>query len=173
MAEEVFFPFKVCGIRDNQLARLSKRYALFLTAMGEEPLCPPSAVPTWRLLVLPTFGNPHSVRLEAMRGRGKRWQIVGKQNDGWGGWFPGPKTTVSKRLLSPGERYQVSKVLERLRFWSLPISHGRSGLDGTRWVLEGVDAQQYQVVHRWSPSERGGFLRACKLLLCMADFSKK
>ncbi len=49
-------------------------------------------------------------------------------------------------------------LLQETGFWSLPVTIDRNGLDGTSWVLEGMNPngnectdREYHVVARWQP----------------------
>ncbi len=52
-----------------------------------------------------------------------------------------------------------------MRFWQLPTEEtaGVIGMDGARWIVEGVKAGRYHLVDRWSPKD--GAVREFGLLL--------
>ena len=60
--------------------------------------------------------------------------------------------------LSNKEWIEFQKLLQDSRFWSLPVKIDRIGLDGTSWVLEGMNPngnectnRKYHMVIRWQP----------------------
>ena len=53
---------------------------------------------------------------------------------------------------------EFKKLLQDTGYWSLPVTTDRNGLDGTSWVLEGMNPngnectnRKYHVVARWQP----------------------
>lgn len=125
-------------------------YGAHLLAMQEQPLHPPAAdePDLYRLLFLPTFGEPAAVRLSNAEGA---WQGVWKRSNGLGGFEIGKLTTETLRILSRSEANEFEQLLEDVGFWDLPSLGDSAGLDGEVAVLEGVHAGRYHVVHRWSP----------------------
>jgi hypothetical protein len=47
----------------------------------------------------------------------------------------------------------VSQRLDEAAFWSAPVTQETLGVDGAEWVFEGVRADGYHVIDRWSPSD--------------------
>ncbi|WP_298239453.1 hypothetical protein [uncultured Algibacter sp.] len=67
--------------------------------------------------------------------------------------FVNKETELSKK-----EWTEFQSLLQNTDFWSLPVTIDRSGLDGTSWVLEGMNPngnectnREYHVVARWQP----------------------
>jgi hypothetical protein len=67
-------------------------------------------------------------------------------------------TSNTVRDLSKKEWTEFQNLLQNTRFWSLPVTIDRSGLDGTTWILEGKNPdgndctnREYHVVARWQP----------------------
>jgi hypothetical protein len=63
-----------------------------------------------------------------------------------------------EKELSKKEWTEFQSLLQNTGFWSLPVTIERSGLDGTSWVLEGMNPngnectnREYHVVARWQP----------------------
>ncbi len=170
MSTQDFFPDGVFGDQQDDPLSYTRWYERFLRSMGEGPLYPPAAdaANAYRFLFLPTFHKPLLVRLTAKE---RCWCLVSKTNDGAGGYFPGPSTTESERNLAPAECVKLEQGVNRVRFWSLPVSDGSIGCDGSQWVLEGVSPGRYHVVHRWSP-HGGQFARFCELLLDLAGLAR-
>ena len=59
------------------------------------------------------------------------------------------------RLLSPAESARLDAMLAQTRVFSLPPKVCMLGMDGAQWIIEGLDAQGYRLIDRWSP-EKGG-----------------
>ena len=51
---------------------------------------------------------------------------------------------------------QVVKVFEDNNFWEIPSQHpeGRFGLDGNVIFIEGINENQYNIIHMWCPDEK-------------------
>jgi hypothetical protein len=46
-------------------------------------------------------------------------------------------------------------ALAAAHFWSDTVPEGPGGLDGSRWILEGVQTDRRVLVDHWSPQEVG------------------
>ncbi len=67
-------------------------------------------------------------------------------------------TTNRESDLPEKEWEEFKSLLQNTEFWSLPVTINRTGLDGTSWVLEGMNPngnectnREYHVVTRWQP----------------------
>ena len=67
-------------------------------------------------------------------------------------------TKSTESNLSKEKWTEFQNLLENSRFWSLPVTIDRTGLDGTSWVLEGKNPdgndctnRTYHIVARWQP----------------------
>lgn len=138
----------------------------------------------YRFLWLPSFHRPISVRLTINAdGSGS---IVTRSVDSHTGLLTKPASDTGKLIRDTAisiETVQTQDVLDRLRriaFWSMPTEEGQElpqssvtspdritvpvpGLDGSRWILEGVDGGEYHVVDRWSPPDNS-YSQLCKFL---------
>lgn len=52
------------------------------------------------------------------------------------------------QLISDAELEKFRKMLVATDFWSMPHDRPSNVLDGARWILEGFDGENYQVVNR-------------------------
>jgi hypothetical protein len=80
--------------------------------------------------------------------------LVAKMGAREEGHKPSDLPATQTRLL-PADR--VSKLISKiqsLKYWTLPEDDPNPpGLDGSKWVIEGVDHGKYRVVNRWSPKK--------------------
>ncbi|MEQ1642677.1 MAG: hypothetical protein ABL959_04425 [Pyrinomonadaceae bacterium] len=115
----------------------------------------------YRIRVIPTFGNPISVRVEK---RTNQYSLVGKRLRGQGGYSVGPLKAIKNRKLSAMEWKGLIQLLQGADFWNLaylekPAERNELGevsicLDGAEWVLEGVREGKYRVVNRYCPDQK-------------------
>jgi hypothetical protein len=137
-----------------------------LYALKEKPLWPPTSENerTYRITVLPAFSVPESVTLK----------VIG---DGSGN-VNLRATDRYRRLLAVDKAKTISakqaadftSLLNRVQFWQLPTESGQLGVDGTEWILEGVQDGTYHVVVRWCPG-RTPFGKAGRKLFDLAGYS--
>jgi hypothetical protein len=127
--------------------------AFTLRAIGEPPLASASADAraTYRLLRQPSFKFSSLVRI-ARRDDG--WEIMGRLFSPGMDYAPRAPFWERTRRLGDVEARRLEELLRDLHFHDMPVSVDRDGLDGTTWLLEGVNGGTYHVVERWSPEER-------------------
>jgi hypothetical protein len=128
-------------------------YSKYLAAMNEDSLRAlsrrhPNAT-IYRLLWLPTFHHPVSVRIERA-GEGAR--LYGKVLDGKGGYDPG-QLAIDRSLTLDAQRWnRLEQLLDESAYWELPTRLADDGgCDGDQLIVEGVRAGKYHVVDRWDP----------------------
>jgi hypothetical protein len=69
------------------------------------------------------------------------------------------KLTKNKKRDVPKKAVDsLLKKIEEAGFWRLPTNDSRIGLDGSSWIVEGVNDGNYHAVNRWSP-EKGTYKR--------------
>jgi hypothetical protein len=122
----------------------------------------------FRFILLPTWGNPISVRLSITGEVGK---IEGKRLDGQGGYDPGKLANKTSVTLTKEEVDEFTTLYSKMEFFSLNTADKKRGLDGSQWIFEAVDGGTYHVVVRWSPTEYDpakrqtvSFVNVCKWL---------
>jgi hypothetical protein len=118
-------------------------------------------------LYLPTFRPAISVRIE----RRDSIRMTVSQTEGWGGYDPkGLAWTRTVRLpLLAWDSLELA--LAAAHFWSDTVPEGPGGLDGSRWILEGVRTDRRVLVDQRSPQEVGPdavFRRAGNYILNLA-----
>ena len=118
-----------------------------LAAMSEPVLKPINGVRTYRFTWLRTFHHPVAVRIVATDTHVK---LFATELDGAGGYDPGKVLRKIERDLTVDQSRKFDDLIQRSGFWSLPSHEKTSGLDGSKWILEGV-TDKYHVVVRWMP----------------------
>lgn len=158
-----YFPEGVFSSNKWQDRYKANWYSKALAAMNEPSLSLPRAnqKESYRLLWLPSFDHPVSVRLWRS---GSRGYLVVKQLSGAGGYNPGKLAVSRRRALSVGEWDEFTRLLEQSSYWKLSTDDGEIGTDGAQWVLEGTIKGRYHVVDRWSPQD-GNYREVCSYLL--------
>lgn len=121
-----------------------------LTRMAEPSLsCRATVNESYRLLGLPTWGTPVSIRVRVSL---PEPSVSVAELGGQAGYDLGGISVRAARPIYAAERKQLAEALEAAAFWSTPtLDNERIGADGSYWVLEGRFAERYHVVHRWSP----------------------
>lgn len=139
-------------------------YATSLARMAEPSFALASseaAQDTYRLLVLPTWGEPFAVRVVFEPAAPRVVVVV---LDGDGGYDPGQVRQRISRALSADERRDVTNALATAQFWTLPnFDPSHRGFDGTQFIVEGRRNGRHHVAHRWMPKP-GAFRDLCTLL---------
>ncbi|MCA9663624.1 MAG: hypothetical protein KC486_35165 [Myxococcales bacterium] len=117
-----------------------------LSALHEPALVAESGAHVVRVLVLPSFDHPLSMRVKIRRsGRGV---LIVRRASGWGGYDPGYLARARRVPLSRAKVRRLLFLLERADFWVSGATFGYPGRnDGTTVVLEAVRGGQYHVVH--------------------------
>jgi hypothetical protein len=164
-AESSYFPAGVFGENNRRAEWLSNYYS----AQGEPTFsCLDEDVEAYRLLFLPSFDFPTSIRI--WRERDQYFMTI-KQLEAE--WLPGDGgkglKLSSTRPLKVNEWAHFNRLLTRANFWSMPSPDVReAGLDGFSFTLEGKREGQYHVAYRWVPEDES-FVDACEYLLEIAS----
>ena len=147
-------------------AFMNEWYGKHLKAMGEPSLLKESRPDTdvYRFLWLRTFHNPMAVRVER---NGSTMKLFLKELSGSGGYEPGRLIESKMITLDQSEWCGFMSMLEQANYWNKPLERNDTGVDGSRWILEGVSEGRYHAVDRFSPDD-GDFREACVYLLELA-----
>ena len=142
-------------------------YSKHLIAM-EEPLMfnKKQDKSTFRFLWLRTFHNPISIRIDK---KSDLYSLTWKLCDGAGGYDPG-KLVINKTKTIDKKTWDTFQgLLSKADYWNLQTNEVEIiGTDGSQWILEATDKDNYHVVDRWTP--RGGsFYNCCDFLLGLTD----
>jgi hypothetical protein len=142
-------------------------YSSQLRAMSEPILHKNYSVyNSYRFTWLRTFHHPIAVRIDNKKGQ---ILLTWKECDGAGGYEPGKIIVDKQKKLSENEWTEFQKMISKIDFWGIPSSLDEiPGNDGSQWILEGIKAEKYHVVDRWTP--RGSdYAKCCEFLLNLTD----
>lgn len=138
------------------------RYGGDLRELGEMPMAAGvnGGRPVMRFLLLPSFQAAISVRIE-QQADGTA-VLSASRGVGRDGCRPGASDCRVARRLSAEEWARISA-------WRAPLSAMQPadcffGLDGTRWVHEVREGDQYRLVHRWAPEDDAVFRAGVAML---------
>ena len=125
----------------------------------------------YRFTWLRTFHKPMTFRFEK---KNNRFVLYWKVLDGAGGYEPGEIEINRLKVLTKNEWTEFTKLIGKAGFWNMGLGHSSDGLDGSEWILEGVNQMDYRVVSVWSP-RKGNFYDACSYLISLTNLkiSKK
>ena len=110
----------------------------------------PAGTSTLRFTWLPSFHHPVIVRIERS---GKGAQLIAKQLSGKGGYEPGIVERELNRPLSATDIAKLNAILSTTNVLGQRATTCGSMLDGSRWIIEGLDQNGYHYVNRQSPKE--------------------
>ena len=157
-----YFPPGVLGATTQEHDFKANWYAKELKALHEPSLWELSHndpnVEAYRFLWLRTFDHPIAARL-VVRASGSGWMHA-RMTSGQGGHEPGRIIRWGVSWLTRAKTQSLLEALAAADFWNLPTlarlnadpdGVQRIGVDGARWIVEGVKNGQYHVVDRWSP----------------------
>ncbi|NML07780.1 hypothetical protein [Sphingomonas sp. G-3-2-10] len=112
---------------------------------------------TW----LRTFHAPVVIRVEPVPGGGFR--LAARQLSGAGGYDPGKIAKRVDRAMTAAEVQGLRGVMARNAIFDQAPANCELGMDGSEWIIEGVDRAGYRFFKRWSPDD--GAIRAVGLHL--------
>jgi len=105
----------------------------------------------FRFIHLPTFDPPRVVTVTVESGTPV---VVGIVLGGAGGYEPGQPKQRTRRVLKADEIRLLMQRLENAGVWEPPDTDVRTGVDGSRWILEARKNGRYQLHDVWSPDAR-------------------
>jgi len=157
LAQSQFFPKGTFAAEGNGEALVLTWYSRQLKGLEEPSLWALSRndkhTVVYRFLWLRTFHHPVAIRvIIAPNGTG---EIITKVGSGAGGYAPGPLIENQMKKLSTVEVKYLLEQINGAHFWELPTEQKRAslGMDGARWILEGIQDGNYHIVDRWSPTK--------------------
>ena len=127
-----------------------------LDAADEPSLYERSTMPTsastsaLRFTWLRSFDHPVTVRIERS---GKSARLIAKELTGQGGVEPGVIERVVDRPLSSSEVAKLDFILSKTKVLELRATDCSGGTDGSQWIVESVDRNDYRFVNRYAPTE--------------------
>lgn len=157
LQQESYFPDNIFDKKPETNDFMSRWYGKNLKALKEPSIYEErnkKDKQVFRFLWLRTFHNPISIRLEINRNDGSGILYV-KMTDGAGGYEPGKIKEDFKKSIAKDKIAEFLELLKRDNFWQLTTKENPSGLDGARWIIEGLQDGKYYLVDRWSPKTGG------------------
>ena len=170
-----YFPIDKTGVKGISEFE-HEWYSKALKRMDEPSFLITKATPSqlFRFTLLPTWGNPISVRLSIKDGVGV---VEGKRLDGQGGYDPGKLVEKTSVILKKTEMDQFLSLYAKMKFFGLNTADDVRGLDGSQWIFEATNNGTYHVVVRWTPTEYDpekrqtvSFVNVCNWLYRKAGF---
>lgn len=76
--------------------------------------------------------------------------------------FGEPERTAGP--LTDADWIRLKQMVQQADFWALPETHGRMGLDGWRWTIDGRDSERSHSSECWCPQD-GAFHDLGSLLI--------
>jgi hypothetical protein len=169
-ANEPYFPNLVFDSDKEGHDFVVDWYSEHLRAMKEPSLWKLSerdrSATVYRLLWLPTFDRPVSVRLVKS---GKWATLHAVLLSGRGGYDPG-RVIVSKSAKIAGRQWDdFNRLIDKIKIWQMPTKDpGPDGCDGDQLIFEVVSGGKYHIVDRWSPDGDDDYVKLCRLMLVMS-----
>jgi hypothetical protein len=180
LAEEPYFPIKTKAGEPGVPEFEANWYGESLKRL-KEPRLPDATKDSnaviYRLMILPTWGNPIVVRVQK---HGRIYTLAARRLDGQAGYNPGKLVEQKDVQLSENDSAALEMLLAQLKFFELPTDDGVLGCDGDEWIIEGVSGGKYHIVNRWcatseNPQKRGltEFNGLCKFLINKSELSER
>lgn len=126
-------------------------YAKHLSAMKEPVLVPKGddrSYFAFRVLYLPTWGRPVSVRIEKNGASIIRRAVM---LSGDGGYDPGKIKEEKRSELTTTDFAAFLGELEKSGFWKLSPKDDVMGTDGRKLIIEAIQNGKHKVLVRWTP----------------------
>jgi hypothetical protein len=131
----------------------------------------------YRLIILPTWGNAITVRVEKKQ---TGFLLVSKRLNGQAGFDAGKLVETKDAQLSSEDGEKLRSLLAEVKFFETPTEENVRGFDGDETVVEGVSGGKYHVLTRWcatthDPKKRGllAFNALCKFLIDKSKLSER
>jgi len=121
----------------------------------------------YRILILPTWGNPIAVRIQK---HGEVYSLFGRRLNGQGGYDPGGPAEAKDLELGAEDSKALDILIHNLDFFQMPTDDDVRGFDGDEWILEGISNGKYHVVQRWCAETYNPERRKLKPFLALVQF---
>jgi hypothetical protein len=152
--------FSVKGTTTLPYDFAGESYAQHMKAMEEKPLpirAADAQSHVYRFTCMRSFHEGFCVVLEIMPdGTG---HLTTKMETGRGGYEAGSLRLAGQMSVPKSSAEKFADWANTAGFWTLPRNDPEPpGLDGSRWIIEGVKKGKYHVIERWTP-QAGTFAR--------------
>lgn len=148
----VFFPPGLFSEQGDADKVNQSWYAKQLTALKEASiyeLRKDSQTTVFRFLCIRTFQPPFVIRVEKKADGGG--SLFFKQSDGQGGYQTGKVAENQTVKLSKAQMSELEAKFNSGFFEMKNRGKNRGGLEGSRWLIEGLQNGKYHLVDRYSP----------------------
>lgn len=155
IAQQQYFPRGVFDKDQRGDAFVINWYSRTLKSMKEPSLWEVSKqnkrAVEYRFVYIPAFTHSFSIRV--VFGEDGTADLVYKVQSGKGGYNPGHLSSSRTRKLSSTDANNLLTRISAVQFWKLPTEDAKAptGMDGSKWIIEGVRSGEYHVVDRWTP----------------------
>jgi hypothetical protein len=169
-SDDPYFPIKTKNGTEGITAFEAKWFGHALARMNE-PRLPelakdPNAI-VYRILILPTWGNPIAVRATK---HSDLYTLSARRLDGEGGYDPGKLAETKDTELGAEDSRQLEVLLHGVDFFEMSTNEDVLGEDGDESILEGVSGGRYHVVTRWCASSYKTDQRGLAPFLALSRF---
>lgn len=136
---------------ENQLNKFRNAwYSKMLFALHEPTLFNSrDTSETFRFTWLRTFHNPMSIRVTKIR---DQCVLTVKITAGTAGYGAEKVIKDTSFFITRNEWNKIVSKVSKINFWKLESFIGDGGKDGSEWILEGRNKNEYHFVSRWSPN---------------------
>ena len=124
----------------------------------------------YRFTWLRTFDKPIAIRIEK---DSSEYKIYWKMLSGKGGYDPGKLILEKSKIITEKEWLNFIDLVKKSNFWQMKLYRSSiDGVDGSEWILESVNQNDYRAISIWSP-KNGNFYNACNYLISLTDLNIK
>jgi hypothetical protein len=102
-----------------------------------------------RFSYIPSFDRPMFIRVQSDR---NGLSLIAKELSGDGGYDPGTLARSKKIRLTDKQASELKEMLISESLFEEPPATCEQGFDGSEWIFEMVDKDEYRMVKRWSPA---------------------
>ena len=172
VAAEPYFPMKGVSEQSGLSAFEAGWYTDCLRRLKEPSLLTQtnnSKGETYRLTIIPSFGNPVSIRVQE---NGGSYLLISACLTGQGGYDAGRLAERKRIRLDEADSRVVADKIRKLNLFEIPTNETPEvhGNDGEEWIIEGLRRGKYHVVRRWCLSSYQTEKRRLQPILDLTDF---
>jgi hypothetical protein len=125
----------------------------------------------YRFTWLRSFNHPAVIRLEK---QGNIVRLFSKVSNGAGGYEPGKIIFDTTLSLTQKQVDTLKQKLDIANFWTLQTeTRDNNGKDGSEWIIEVLDDNQYHMVVRWTPTEGTAFRKIGEYLRSISQIKNE
>ena len=174
------YPQTLSPAKNKDVTNFEKRYSTFVDQFQELSLSEfgtDSEAEVYRIMIIPTWGNAISIRVQKRDGI---YALSARRLGGQAGFQVGDLVEQKDFCLTQTDSRVLDDLIQKVNLFGMLSDDGVMGLDGDRWVMEGVSKGRYHFVERWcatdyDPTKRGllNFDALCKFLVDKSKLSAR